>query len=165
MSTFATSVTILTVVLSGCAGTPAINSKQPASDEENASMRTEDELQRRLELRQRAGRRFPEQPVHEQPTHIVGEVPDSTLDAVKKDLADRLGASVDDLEVTKAESITWNDGSLRCPKPGQNYTQAQVPGYWIVLVLGDKEYDYRASESGYFFLCELPRTLEPRNET
>lgn len=128
-------------------------------------MSTEEELQRRLEVRQRTGRRFPERLVHEQPTHIVGEVPDSTLDTVKKDLAKRLGTSVDDLEVIKAESITWNDGSLGCPKPGQNYTQALVPGYWIVLLRGDEEYDYRASESGHFFLCELSRTLELRNET
>ncbi len=128
-------------------------------------MRTEEELQRRLEVRQRAIKRFPELPEQEGPPYVVGEVPDATLDAVKKDLAERLSASVDDLKVIKAESITWNDGSLGCPKPGQDYTQALVPGYWIILVRGNEEYDYRATERGYFILCELPRILKPRRET
>jgi len=165
MSKLAISVSILTVALCACAGEQPVNGKESAAAEEQSSMRTEEELQRRLEARERAVRRFPEQPVQEPPAHVIGEVPDTMLDAVKEDLAERLGASVDELEVIKAESITWNDGSLGCPKPGQNYTQALVPGYWIILVRGDEEYDYRASERGYFFLCELPRTLKPRNET
>jgi hypothetical protein len=127
-------------------------------------MSTEEELKRRLEARQRAVRRLPERFVQEPSTHVIGEVPDTILSAVKEDLAERLDASIDEFEVIKAESITWPDGSLGCPKPGQTYTQAPVPGYWIILVRGGEEYDYRASESGYFFLCELPRTLDPRNE-
>ena len=163
MVKLATTLSILATLCCGCAD---IQSADVAgSGDEQVSMRTEEELQRRLEVRQRAGQRFPEQPVHVQPTHIVGEVPESTLEAVKDDLAERLGASADEFEVVKAESITWNDGSLGCPKPGQTYTQALVPGYWIILLRGDEEYDYRASERGYFFLCELPRILKPRNET
>jgi hypothetical protein len=34
------------------------------------------------------------------------------------------------------------------------YTQALVDGYWVVLAVGEQEYDYRASDTGYFFLCE-----------
>jgi hypothetical protein len=165
MLKFATSVSILTVALCACVGEEAVNNKEPASAEERASMRTEEELQRRLEVRQRAVRRVPEQPAQEAPANVIGEVPDSMLQAMKEDLVERLSASIDEIEVIKAESITWNDGSLGCPKPGQNYTQALVPGYWIILVRGSDEYDYRASERGYFFLCELPRTLDPRDET
>ncbi len=165
MSKFASSVTILTAVICGCAGEQAVNNEQTASAEEKASMHTEEELQRRLEVRQGAGQRFPERPVQEPSAHIVGEVPESILKTVKEDLAVRLNVSIDELEVIKAESITWNDGSLGCPKPGQNYTQALVPGYWIILLRGNEEYDYRASEQGYFFLCELPGTVIPRNET
>ena len=161
MSNAATKVLILAAALCGCAGEQTDNNEEPASAEAQASMRTEQELQRRIEVRQRAVRRFPEQPVQEPPTHIVGEVPDSMLEAIKVDLAGRLSASVDEFEVIKAQSITWNDGSLGCPKPGQNYTQALVPGYWIILVRGDEKYDYRATERDYFFLCEMPGPLRP----
>ena len=127
-------------------------------------MHTEAELQRRLEVRQQVVRRYPEQPAQEAAAHVVGEVPDSILEAVKQDLAERLGASADEFEVIKAESITWNDGSLGCAKPGEVYTQALVPGYWILLEHEGQEYDYRASERGYFLLCEIPRSLEPRTD-
>lgn len=165
MSKFAVFAPILVVVLCACAGGQAINNAEPAAAEEQASMRTEEELQRRLEVRQRAVKQFPELPEQEGTNHIVGEVPDAMLDAVKKDLAERLGASYDDLKVIKAAIITWNDGSLGCPKPGQDYTQALVPGYWIILVRDSEEYDYRATERGYFILCDLPRMLKPRSET
>ena len=160
-----TSVSILAVILCGCAGEPAVDEKPPASGQEKGAMSTEEELQRRLEVRQRAVRRFPERHVEKSSAHVIGEVPDSMLKAVEEDLAERLGASVDEFAMIKAESVIWPDGSLGCAKPGQNYTQAPVPGYWIILVRGGEEYDYRASESGYFLLCELPRTLDPRNET
>lgn len=164
MSKLTVAGSILAAILCSCAGEQAIDSKESSVAEENVVTR-EEELRRRLEIRQRVGRRFPEQPVEEPSVHVTGEVPDATLEAVKQDLAKRLGASVDEFEVIKAESITWKDGSLGCPTPGQNYTQALVPGYWIVIARGDEEYDYRASETGYFFLCELPMTLTPRNET
>lgn len=157
-------VSILPVALLACAGEQAVDNKQPASIEDNAPMSKEEELQRRLEARQLAVRRFPERRVEEPTAHVIGEVPNTNLIAVKQDLAERLVASIDEFEVIKAQSITWPDGSLGCPKPGQNYTQALVPGYWIILVRDSEEYDYRASESGYFILCELPRTLDPRNE-
>jgi hypothetical protein len=56
--------------------------------------------------------------------------------------------------VIRDQAVTWSDGSLGCPQPGVFYTQALVPGYWVVLQVGDQEYDYRASERGHFVLCE-----------
>ncbi len=37
------------------------------------------------------------------------------------------------LELMKKEYVTWNDGSLGCPMPGKNYTQALVPGYLFLI--------------------------------
>jgi hypothetical protein len=35
--------------------------------------------------------------------------------------------------VVQAEAVTWPDGALGCPEPGIVYTQALVPGYWVVV--------------------------------
>lgn len=84
---------------------------------------------------------------------VTGEVPAALLDSILADLAGRLGVDVDEIEVIRGESVTWNDGSLGCPKPGMMYTQALVDGYWVVLRVGDDTFDYRAGQSG-FVLCE-----------
>ena len=63
------------------------------------------------------------------------------------------GLDPDALVVTRAESVTWNDGALGCPEPGMFYTQALVDGYWIVVEAGDQSLDYRAQGNGYFRLC------------
>lgn len=92
----------------------------------------------------------------ETPEHppVVGEAPSELLEAIIADLAQRIGVDTQSIVVIRAESVVWNDGSLGCPKPGEFYTQALVNGYWVVLKVGESEYDYRASQNGYFFLCE-----------
>ena len=157
----ATTLSIL-MAFSGCADTQTSDVIDP--DDQRTSAHTEEELQRRLEVRQRAIRQYPEQVAQPQVDHVTGEVPEDLLKVVRTDLAEQLGISADDLSVLKSQSITWNDGSLGCGKPGEIYTQATVPGYWILLVHDGREYDYRASERGYFFLCELPRSIERRQE-
>ena len=87
-------------------------------------------------------------------TPVVGETPQDILDAILADAAQESGVSAQAIRVVRAQSVIWNDGSLGCPQPGVLYTQAQVDGYWVVLEAGSDEYDYRASDSGAFFLCE-----------
>lgn len=86
----------------------------------------------------------------------VGEVPAEILSAVLSDAAERSGTPADDIETIRAEAVTWSDGSLDCPEPGQMYTQALVDGYHVVLDAGGEELDYRITESGTFRLCESP---------
>lgn len=74
--------------------------------------------------------------------------------AVMTDLESRLedpGARVD---VTRAESVTWPDGALGCPEPGQMYTQALVDGYHIEFDAEGESYDYRVGSIDNFKLCE-----------
>lgn len=85
---------------------------------------------------------------------VLGEVAQELMNAILGDAAKRSGVPAEQISVVRAESRTWNDGSLGCPKPGVMYTQALVPGYWVVLQAGGKEYDYRAAETGHFVLCE-----------
>lgn len=91
----------------------------------------------------------------------TGEVPESVLSKIIEDLVANTGADRTDIEVLHAESLVWNDGSLGCGKPGQNYTQAIVPGYRVILVHAGQRFDYRASEQGFFILCEQPSLAAP----
>jgi hypothetical protein len=86
-------------------------------------------------------------------TAATGEVQEELLEKIIADLVAQEGLQRDSIEVDRAESVIWPDGALGCPKPGEMYTQAQVPGYWVVLKSGGKQYDYRASGKGYFRRC------------
>ena len=82
-----------------------------------------------------------------------GEVPPELIDAIKADLAARLGISPEDIEVVSAEAVLWNDSSLGCPEKDYFYLQVITPGYQVILKANGKEYDYRANESGFYKLC------------
>jgi hypothetical protein len=69
------------------------------------------------------------------------------------DLARRLGAPPEDIEVLSAEEVTWPDGSLGCPEPGMSYTQALVNGAKVVLRYEDRVYVYHAGADAKPFLC------------
>ena len=92
------------------------------------------------------------------PAPVTGEVPADLLDAIKNDLATRQQAPVEDIRVLRAQAVVWRDGSLGCPKPGLMYSQALVDGYWVVLRLHGKEWDYRAGSRKHFLLCERKST-------
>lgn len=87
-------------------------------------------------------------------TPVTGEVPAGLLAEIIADAVTRSGVDEAAIVVVRGESVTWSDGSLGCPQPGMNYTQALVPGYWVVLDAAGTEYDYRASARGFFTLCE-----------
>jgi hypothetical protein len=88
-------------------------------------------------------------------------IPPDLMSAIGEDFEKQSGARRETAQLVRAEAVTWNDGSLGCPKPGELYTQALVDGYWVVFQLGEQVYDYRASAGGYFFRCEqsLPRPI------
>lgn len=83
--------------------------------------------------------------------------------AAKADLLKRVPSlKAEDIRVVSAESVTWNDGSLGCPKPGMMYTMALVPGYRIVLEAGGKTYDYHGANGRPPVLCEPGSGGQPR---
>lgn len=99
-------------------------------------------------------------PAEEAP--VTGEVPDSMLDPVLADAAERTGAATDALDVTRAEQVQWSDGSLGCPEPGMFYTQAIVLGYHVeVTAPGGIELDYRLDDRGRFRLCDTGPFTRP----
>ncbi len=87
---------------------------------------------------------------------VSGEVPSDVIDKMREDLVQHIGTAARDAKVVRAESIVWPNGALGCPKPGEMYTQATVPGYVVEFEHGGRTYAYHASKSGFFKLCEHP---------
>jgi hypothetical protein len=86
----------------------------------------------------------------------IGDVPAEMIAGIVADAAQRTGVAESDVEVEEATPMTWNDGSLGCPEPGQFYTQALVEGYHVIVVVEGERLDYRAVRGDGFRLCELP---------
>ncbi|HSK34066.1 MAG TPA: hypothetical protein VK903_11320 [Propionicimonas sp.] len=83
----------------------------------------------------------------------TASVPPKRWAAIISDLTTR-GVPTDSVALVSARSVTWNDGALGCPKPGQSYTQAQVPGMQVVVKVGAVSYDYRFGRSDNPILCQ-----------
>ena len=76
------------------------------------------------------------------------------IDIAVGDLAGRLGVEQDEIVTRSAVLTVWRNGALGCPKPGMQYTQAQIDGAKIVLEVGGSTYSYHAGGSTPPFLCE-----------
>ncbi len=91
------------------------------------------------------------------PTSVpnVEEIPQSVLAAVLADLEKRLGGKPSGYTLIRSEAVTWNDGSMGCPKRGVFYTQSLIDGYWVVLQINTQTFDYRVNGRGpNLMLCE-----------
>ena len=73
------------------------------------------------------------------------------------DAAERTGTDTADIEVVSFEQVTWSDGAMGCPEPGQMYTQALVDGYRVLLQVDGTELTYHGAEGDAPFLCEDPQ--------
>jgi hypothetical protein len=81
--------------------------------------------------------------------------------AAIEDAAQRTSVRVADVTVLSAESVTWPDGSLGCPQPGMNYTQALVPGYRILVQAGGQVLRYHAGTRGAVKFCPEGQAVDP----
>jgi hypothetical protein len=79
------------------------------------------------------------------------------VEQAKADLAKRLGVEAAQVTVVSSSEVTWPDGSLGCPEPGMNYTQALVPGSRIILESAGKQYHYHSGGTRPPFLCTNPQ--------
>ena len=87
-------------------------------------------------------------------------VPDVAWRAIVDHISARIGEPVSDLTVVSAEAITWNDGSLGCPQPGQMYTQSLIDGFKVVVDVQGERYDYRVGRGTDVRLCGRNGPLE-----
>ena len=79
------------------------------------------------------------------------------VEQAKADLVKRLGVEAAQVTVVSSSEVTWPDGSLGCPEPGMNYTQALVPGSRIILEAAGKQYYYHSGGTRPPFLCTNPQ--------
>jgi hypothetical protein len=89
------------------------------------------------------------------------EIPKKILDPILKEAASLAKTHPEQLVIVRAEAVVWNDGSLGCPEPGIEYTQALVNGYWVVISAAAQTYDFRVSRDGSFRLCPAGRGRPP----
>jgi hypothetical protein len=75
---------------------------------------------------------------------------------VKADLALRKDAAPDAVRVVEVSERTWPDERLGCLGRRATLDPVPVPGYRIVLALGDRRYVYHADHEGRFVPCDRP---------
>lgn len=119
-----------------------------------------DEKARRAEARSSMAKPLPER-VAEPAPPVTGEAPAELVARIREDVIRRSGADPSTVKLIRDESVTWSDGSLGCPRPGEAYTQATVAGFWIVFDVAGRQFDYRSDGRGSFRLCEGRRASLP----
>ena len=72
------------------------------------------------------------------------------------DVAQRQGVDPAQVPIAAWQPVTWNDGSLGCPKEGMGYTQVQVDGQLLVLRVDTALFQYHARGGGPFAYCANP---------
>lgn len=83
---------------------------------------------------------------------------------VAKVLADarqRAPSPTAEVRLVSSQAVNWRDGAMGCAIPGVNYTQALVPGWQIVVQVGDQTLDYHANRRGGWVWCPPGRATAP----
>lgn len=135
---------IIALSLACATGTLAACAKQEA-----APRRDDPEV---MEMRKQVLERKVVEDAPTEPAPVTGEVPAGLLGMIRDDLARRTDGAEATLVV--AEAASWLDGSLGCPVPGRVYTQVTTPGYRVVFEAAGERWDYRATETGGYLLCD-----------
>jgi len=73
--------------------------------------------------------------------------------AVVADAAKRFNVAESAVVLTRAEQLTWSDGSLGCPEPGVMYTQMLVAGFRVVAKTSAGELTYHTDSRGNAVSC------------
>ena len=76
----------------------------------------------------------------------MGFTKDSAVESAKADLAERLGVSEDEIELSGVNDQDFPDMALGSPEKGEMSGQMISSGWEIKLNAGGKTYDYRADK-------------------
>ena len=87
----------------------------------------------------------------------IAAVPREVRRAVVADAAKRFGVAESAVVLTRAEQVTWNDGSLGCPEPGRMYTQNLIAGYLVVAKTTEGELSYHTDSRAFVVSCGSSR--------
>ncbi|HEU5135518.1 MAG TPA: hypothetical protein VFU13_10285 [Steroidobacteraceae bacterium] len=83
----------------------------------------------------------------------IANVPRAVRRAVAADAARRFAVSENDVVLVNAERLTWSDGAMGCPEPGQTYTQMLVPGFRITAKTAAGQMLYHTDSRGTAVTC------------
>ena len=83
----------------------------------------------------------------EQPTQTGSEMTPAQTAAVTA-LSETLSLPADQITIVSTEAVTWPDGCLGIVRMGVMCTQAEVPGFKIILEAGGEKYEYHTNEDG-----------------
>ena len=77
-------------------------------------------------------------------------------------VAKALGLEPAALTLISATSVTWSDGCLGCPQPGEQCLQVLTPGQQVIYqVPGAQRYDVRPGQGEHFIICQATTKSEP----
>jgi len=96
-----------------------------------------------------------------QMSRVESQMPEAILGPILDEAAKLANVPRQQLVIVRAEAVVWNDGSLGCPEPGMEYTQALVNGYWVLIKAAEQTYDFRVGGGGSFRLCPEGRGHPP----
>src|SRR6266540_7370159 len=91
------------------------------------------------------------------PTHIPADLTPAQRAAMTT-LSEQLNLSVDKITLVSTEAVTWPNGCLGIVRMGVMCTQAEVPGFKIVLEANDQKYEFHTNQDGSIvMLAEGPQ--------
>jgi predicted small lipoprotein YifL len=90
-------------------------------------------------------------------TELDESLPMVPVDQALVEAGGEFDVDPEQIEVLVAEEVTWPDGAIGCPEPGEMYTQALVEGYRIVLDVDGEEVHYHGARDQPPFRCEDPQ--------
>lgn len=74
-------------------------------------------------------------------------------ETAKQELAKHLNIKPEEVKTKKVTSVTWEDESLGCPTPKQDYPKHAVRGYVIYLEAKNKNYSFHSDGKDRVFAC------------
>jgi hypothetical protein len=85
--------------------------------------------------------------IDEEPTHIPVDLSPAQRAALTA-LSEKLKVTVDNIKLVSTEAVTWPNGCLGVQKIGVLCTQAEVPGFNIILEADGKQYEMHTNVNG-----------------
>jgi hypothetical protein len=80
------------------------------------------------------------------------------IQIAKESLAQKLKINVDQIQLSKIETVSWPDASLGCPQMGVMYIQVVTPGFKIILETSGKKYLYHTDNKARVLFCPTLRS-------
>jgi hypothetical protein len=136
-------LSILLVLVSGCAPSPAdapSEPQAPPAEETSAPAISTSPAQGDV--------------TEMTPSTLAGAGMQDLIDKAIADLAQRLSIPTDQIKSMEAREVVWPDASLGCPQPDMVYEQVPVEGLLIRLSVGKEIYFYHTGSAADPFLCE-----------